>query len=56
MIQLSSLVLNCIDIMDIFHTFHVVQREMISYNNNLSFCNIGGEVYTKRISKLFLKS
>jgi hypothetical protein len=23
----------------IFHTFHVVQREMISNNINLSFCN-----------------
>jgi hypothetical protein len=29
--------------MDIFHTFHVVQREIISNNNNLSFSNIGGE-------------
>jgi hypothetical protein len=43
-------------IMDIFHTFHVVEREMISYKNNLSFFNIGGEVYSKRIQKLFLES
>jgi hypothetical protein len=33
--------------MDIFHTFHVVEREMISNNNNLSFCKIGGEEYSK---------
>jgi hypothetical protein len=31
--------------MDIYHTFYVIQREMINNNNNnLSFCNIGGEV------------
>jgi hypothetical protein len=42
--------------MDIFHIFYAVEREMISNNNNLSFCNIGGEVYSERINKLFLKS
>jgi hypothetical protein len=42
--------------MDIFLTFHVFQREMIKNNNNLSYRNIGGEVYLKRIYKLFMKS
>jgi hypothetical protein len=45
---------NYFDIIDIFHTFHVVQREMISNNNDLYFCNIGRE--EKAISKFFLKS
>jgi hypothetical protein len=29
---------------------------MINNNKNLSFCNIGGEVYSEKISKSFLKS
>jgi hypothetical protein len=33
-----------------FHTFHVVEREMISNNNNLSFCNIGGEYIQKGLT------
>jgi hypothetical protein len=38
--------------MDLLHTFHVVQREMINNNNNLAFCKIGGEEY---IQKGFIK-
>jgi hypothetical protein len=54
MIQLSSPLLT---VLDIFYTFHVVQREMIiNNNNNSSFCNVGGEVYSKTIKKLFLNS
>jgi hypothetical protein len=37
--------------MDIFQTFHVVEPEVISNNNNLSFCNIGGEGSTNNSSK-----
>jgi hypothetical protein len=42
--------------MDIFHTFHIVEREMGRNYNNLSFRNIGGELYSKKINKLFLES
>jgi hypothetical protein len=42
--------------MDIFHTFYVVEREMISNNNNLSFCNIGGRTIFKKDQQIVLRN
>jgi hypothetical protein len=50
------LCIHCKVIIDIFHTFRVVQRAMIrNNNNNLYICKISGQLYTEKIKDVLEK-